>query len=694
MGCPGAPPAHRHRPRAARSPARRDGESALADPRRYLASAGPASGGPVHRLPHQSFPGGQGLDRLDGTGPNRRNRPGGLCPPPGGLRGGRHRHGRMGHPHRRRGPGRHARGPGIATDAAGRGGHLPGHRGDHHLPGGSGQPPPGGPREDPPPAGAPGCRGGAGGPTGGQVAAQRRPVASAAPPPRGVRGPRSWFPPTGYHQWRRGCFRPDPRRRSTGGHARLPPLPSADLGGHGPRWAGPPARRAVAQRAHLGHVPGRAPRAGAAAGIGAGGSVGESELMATGPQEAAQPVRVWAPYAHEVQLVVDGRVHPMRRDGQWWIRNEPLAHGQDYGFVLDGQGPFPDPRSPWQPRGVHELSRHFDPGLFPFTDTDWAGRDVRESVLYELHVGTFTAAGTLRAAIAHLPDLVDLGVTMVELMPVAAFEGSRGWGYDGVSLYAVHEAYGGPRALQEFVDAAHAQGLAVCLDVDYNHRRPSGNYLPRFGPYFTADHQTPWGAALNLDGPDSHPVRQFILDNASRWFTAFHIDALRLDAVHALVDESGTHLLAELSQQVGKLAEEEGRPLSLIAESDQNDPAAVTPAAEGGLGMTAQWDDDVHHAIHAFLTGERHGYYTDFGSAQALAKAMTEVFVHNGTYSSFRDRIWGRPVPVGMDGRRFVVTTENHDQVGNRGIGDRPAHTLDEDHLALGTALLLCGPYT
>src|SRR5699024_5778148 len=206
-----------------------------------------------------------------------------------------------------------------------------------------------------------------------------------------------------------GSFRPDPRRRGTGGHARHPPLPSADRGGHGPRCAGPPARRAVAQRAHLGHVPGRAPRTGAAAGIGAGGSVGESELMATGPQEAAQPVRVWAPYAHEVQLVVDGRVHPMRRDGQWWIRNEPLAHGQDYGFVLDSQGPFPDPRSPWQPRGVHELSRHFDPGLFPFTDTDWAGRDVRESVLYELHVGTFTAAGTLRAAIAHLPDLVDLG---------------------------------------------------------------------------------------------------------------------------------------------------------------------------------------------------------------------------------------------------------------------------------------------
>src|SRR5699024_4901644 len=251
---------------------------------------------------------------------------------------------------------------------------------------------------------------------------------------------------------------------------------------------------------------------------------------------------------------------------------------------------------------VHELSRHFDPSTFTFTDADWPGRDVRESVLYELHVGTFTAEGTLQAAIAHLPDLVELGVTMVELMPVAAFEGSRGWGYDGVSLYAVHEAYGGPRGLQEFVDAAHAHGLAVCLDVVYNHLGPSGNYLPRFGPYFTGEHHTPWGDAVNLDGVDSGPVRQFILDNATRWLTCFHLDALRLDAVHALVDESETHLLAELSQRVRHLAEQQGRPLSLIAESDQNDPATVTPAAQGGMGMTAPWDDDVHHAIHAFVT--------------------------------------------------------------------------------------------
>src|SRR5699024_4260735 len=231
-------------------------------------------------------------------------------------------------------------------------------------------------------------------------------------------------------------------------------------------------------------------------GLGPGGRPGKGELMDTAPPHP-QPVSVWAPYARQVQLLVDGQEFSMRQEGPWWLRDEPLEHGQDYGFLLDGQGPFPDPRSPWQPRGVHELSRHFDPSTFTFTDADWPGRDVRESVLYELHVGTFTAEGTLQAAIAHLPDLVELGVTMVELMPVAAFEGSRGWGYDGVSLYAVHEAYGGPRGLQEFVDAAHAHGLAVCLDVVYNHLGPSGNYLPRFGPYFTGEHHTPWGDAVN-----------------------------------------------------------------------------------------------------------------------------------------------------------------------------------------------------
>jgi len=417
-------------------------------------------------------------------------------------------------------------------------------------------------------------------------------------------------------------------------------------------------------------------------------------------------LRVWAPHADRVQVQLGGGSGGSRetaaagsredltRDGQWWDLGRPLAHGQDYAFLLDGEGPYPDPRSPWQPAGVHAASRHFDTGRFAFTDQDWTGRDARGAVIYELHLGTFTTEGTLAAAARRLPDLVDLGVDMVQLMPVAAFEGNRGWGYDGVDLYAVHQAYGGPQALQELVDTAHGLGLAVSLDVVYNHLGPSGNYLAKFGPYFTDAHQTPWGQAVNLDGPGSTEVRAFIIDNALRWLADFHLDALRLDAVHALIDDSPTHLLAELADAVHDLSTELGRPLSLIAESDLNDAAMVTPTHQGGMGMTAQWDDDVHHAIHAYLTGERHGYYVDFGSAETLAKALTEVFVHDGAFSTFRGRLWGHPVPAETDGLRFVVSTSTHDQVGNRGLGDRPAARLSDDQLAVAAALLLCAPYT
>lgn len=403
---------------------------------------------------------------------------------------------------------------------------------------------------------------------------------------------------------------------------------------------------------------------------------------------------VWAPQPAQVELLTDGIRQPMQRRGQWWTWPPGLSHGQDYAFVLDGEGPFPDPRSPQQPYGVHGASRWFDTDEYRFDDTHWQGRDVRAAVVYELHVGTFTTEGTLRAAARYLPTLVELGVTMVELMPLAAFEGERGWGYDGVDLYAVHETYGGPRALQEFVDCAHGLGLAVCLDVVYNHLGPSGNYLSRFGPYFTPEHHTPWGEAVNLDGPNSAPVRRFIIDNALRWFTGFHLDGLRLDAVHTLVDTSGQHLLAQLAGETEQLSGRLGRPLSLIAESDRNDPATVAPVAAGGMGMTAQWNDDVHHAIHAYVTGERHGYYVDFGDAATLAKAMTQVFVHDGSYSTFRGRHWGAPVAPEVDGRRFVVATLTHDQVGNRGLGDRPAHSLTQDRLAVAAALLLCSPYT
>jgi len=405
--------------------------------------------------------------------------------------------------------------------------------------------------------------------------------------------------------------------------------------------------------------------------------------------------RVWAPRASRVDLVTTGGVAPLHaaEDG-WWVGPEPLPHGTDYAFALDGGEPRPDPRSPWQPAGVHAASRTFDSALHDWTDAAWAGRDVRGALVYELHIGTFTPDGTLDAAIERLGHLADLGVDVVELMPVAAFPGSRGWGYDGVALYAVHEAYGGPAALQRFVDAAHGRGIAVCLDVVYNHLGPSGNYLADFGPYFTDAHHTPWGQAVNLDGEGSTHVRAFVVENALRWLRDFHIDALRLDAVHALIDDSPRHLLAELSDAVAELARDVGRPLSLVAESDLNDVAMVTPTSEGGFGMTAQWADDVHHAVHALLTGERHGYYVDFGTPDVLAKALTDVFVHDGRWSTFREQHWGRPVPPDVDGHRFVVFASDHDQVGNRALGDRPAARLDPGGLAIEAALVLCSPFT
>jgi maltooligosyltrehalose trehalohydrolase len=354
---------------------------------------------------------------------------------------------------------------------------------------------------------------------------------------------------------------------------------------------------------------------------------------------------------------------------------------------------MPDPRSAWQPDGVHGFSKVFETGRFEWSDGSWRGKDARGSVFYELHIGTFTPEGTLEAAAGHLDYLVALGVEMVSLLPVAAFPGRHGWGYDGVDLYAVHEAYGGPEALQRFVDRCHAVGLGVCLDVVYNHLGPSGNYLDSFGPYFTSKHSTPWGPAVNLDDVGSSEVRRWICDNALRWFRDFHVDALRLDAVHALVDDSPTHLLAQLSDETAALSASVGRPLGLVAESDLNDPSMVEPVSEGGRGMTAQWSDDFHHALHTLLTGELAGYYVDFGEPGVFAKTLRQVFLHDGSYSTFRGQDWGRPVdPARHRGWEFLAYTSNHDQVGNRALGDRPA--LTPGQLAIGAALVLTSPYT
>ncbi|WP_084500972.1 malto-oligosyltrehalose trehalohydrolase [Actinomyces slackii] len=414
---------------------------------------------------------------------------------------------------------------------------------------------------------------------------------------------------------------------------------------------------------------------------------------------------VWAPSASSVDLHLpaSGALVAMEPTGRgWWRSPVEVPDGADYAFRVDGGPDRPDPRSAHQPHGVHGPSRRVEASRWreSWTDGAWRGRDARGAVIYELHVGTFTAQGTLDAAAQRLGHLAALGVDMVELMPLAPFPGTAGWGYDGVSLWAVHEAYGGPDALMRFVDAAHGAGIAVCLDVVYNHLGPSGNYLSVFGPYFTGAHHTPWGEAVNVDQEGSEQVRAYIIDAALRWLRDFHVDALRLDAIHAIVDDSPRHILAELSDAVAALSAQEGRPLSLVAESDLNDVGVITPthatppARMPALGMTAQWADDVHHALHARLTGESQGYYADFAEPGAWLKAYAGAFLHNGCWSSFRGRNWGAPVPQGTDPRRFVVFASNHDQVGNRAIGDRPSAGLDDGAVAAQAALVLLSPYT
>jgi maltooligosyltrehalose trehalohydrolase len=406
---------------------------------------------------------------------------------------------------------------------------------------------------------------------------------------------------------------------------------------------------------------------------------------------------VWAPRAeHQVRLRLgDTEVAMEPGDGGWWTVEHDAAPDARYSFVIDDGEPRADPRALRLPDGPEGDSQRLELDRFAWSDRAWRGVPLPGAVVYELHVGTFTDAGTLDAAIERLDHLVELGVDLVELMPVATFPGRHGWGYDGVGLYAVHEPYGGPEALCRFVDACHAHGLGVCLDVVYNHLGPSGNHLQEFGPYFTDRYGTPWGAALNLDDEDSDEVRRFVLDNALMWLRDFHVDGLRLDAVHALFDDRAVTLLEELAAEVSALSSRLARPLWLIAESDRNDPLTVTPREAGGLGLHAQWADDVHHALHVLLTGETHGYYEDFAVPGALAKVLGGMFLHDGTYSSFRRRTHGRPVDRARTaGWRFVVSLQTHDQVGNRAVGDRLSAQLGPGLLAAAAALLLCSPGT
>jgi maltooligosyltrehalose trehalohydrolase len=409
-------------------------------------------------------------------------------------------------------------------------------------------------------------------------------------------------------------------------------------------------------------------------------------------------ITVWAPSADTVDVEVLGERLAMERAGRagWWQLVVPDAgHGSDYSFRIDAGDPRPDPRSVWQPDGVHGASRIYDHARFTWTDDTWRGIPLAGSVLYELHVGTFTPEGTFDAAIERLDHLVELGIDVVEVLPVASFDGPHGWGYDGVALYAVHEPYGGPDAFKRFVDACHARNLGVVLDCVYNHLGPSGNYLDDFGPYFTDAYNTPWGQALNYSREHSDEVRRWAIDNALMWLRDFHVDGLRLDAVHEIIDTRATHLLEELVVEVDALAAFEGRPLFLIAESDLNDPRLIRSREAGGYGLTGQWADDVHHALHALLTGERQGYYRDFGTLRTLADAMISPYVHAGTWSSFRGRAHGRPLDTGVHaGYRFVTYLHNHDQVGNRATGDRMSTHVSHGLLMVGAALLICSPYT
>lgn len=405
---------------------------------------------------------------------------------------------------------------------------------------------------------------------------------------------------------------------------------------------------------------------------------------------------VWAPFANSVDVLI---VSPAQRraamrespSGYFSAAVEGLLPDIKYFYLLNGTKRRPDPASRSQPEGVHGPSQ-VTQSDFSWTDSSWTGLQLKNLVFYEIHTGAFTPEGTFDAIIPRLPALKLLGITMIELMPVAQFPGHRNWGYDGVYPYAVQNSYGGPDSLKRLVDACHREGLGVALDVVYNHLGPEGNYLRDFGPYFTDRYKTPWGQALNFDGPESDEVRRFFVENALYWISEFHIDALRLDAVHAIVDTSAIPFVEELALEVHRRANELGRIVHVIAESDLNDAHIVQPRELGGRGLDAQWNDDFHHALHALLTHETTGYYEDFGSIEQLSRAYSHGFVHSGQYSHYRRRRHGNSSQA-IPARRFVVFAQNHDQVGNRAQGDRLSACVSFEKLKLAAAALLLSPF-
>lgn len=408
--------------------------------------------------------------------------------------------------------------------------------------------------------------------------------------------------------------------------------------------------------------------------------------------------RVWAPYAKEIQIKLIGQGLPIRVPMTATERHcfeavvPAVPVGTRYFYQLNGEKDRPDPYSRFQPEGVHGPSEVVDPAAFAWSDQAWRGIPLDEYILYELHPGTFTPEGTFDAIIPHLNYLKnDLGITALEIMPIAQFPGRRNWGYDGVHLFAPQNAYGGPEGLRRLVDACHAVGLAVVLDVVYNHLGHEGNYLREFGPYFTPKYKTPWGDAVNYDDAGSDFVRRFVIDNALYWIREYHIDALRLDAVHAIYDFSAKHILQEMKEAVEEAARGLGRPASLIAESDLNDPKIIRAPEQGGYGIDAQWSDDFHHSLHTLLTGEREGYYLDFGRLDQMEQALQKGFVMAGVYSPYRNRIHGSPSD-GQPPSKFVVFSQNHDQAGNRILGDRLSTLISFEAQKLAAATVLLAP--
>lgn len=415
-----------------------------------------------------------------------------------------------------------------------------------------------------------------------------------------------------------------------------------------------------------------------------------------GPKDASE-FTVWAPLRDRVDVKIvspEVRIVPMEKDerGYWRVEIRNVFSEAQYLYRLDNEQERPDPASRYQPYGVHGPSQVVDHAAFTWEDREWNGVQLLDFILYEIHAGTFTQEGTFDAIIPHLDYLKELGITAIELMPVAQFPRTRNWGYDGVYPYAVQNSYGGPEGLKRLVNACHQKGLAVALDVVYNHLGPEGNYLWEFGPYFTEKYRTPWGDAVNFDGPCSDEVRNYFIGNALYWITDYHIDALRIDAIHGIFDFSAKHFLHELGEEVHGRAKELGRLVYVIPESDQNDVRVINPVENGGYGLDAQWNDDFHHCLHTLLTGERMGYYEDFGKTEHMVKALREGFVYSGQYSKFRKRRHGnssRDRPP----HQFVVFSQNHDQVGNRMLGERLSSLVSFEQLKLAAGVTLLSPY-